>query len=182
MENILVKEIMSRNPVIVNVKMPVNEAAKLMSSKGVSTLVVEDEGKYVGIVTDRDMIVKILAEDNDPRNTCVGEIMSHPIIMISGEESISTAARVMSRRRIRKLPVVQNGEMVGLLSENDIVRIAPDLVAIASEYSSLYRTGTGEPAEEYVVGRCEACGQYSLRLRSYQGMLVCPECYDSMKS
>ncbi len=186
MDKIAVKEVMSRNPAIVKEDMTIKEAANLFKNRGISTLIVEEHGDYVGIVTDRDLVTKILAEGNDPESTTVGEIMSHPVIMISSEESISTAARVMSGRRIRKLPVISNGKIVGILSENDIVRIAPDLVVLAKEYSTIKMNGDihhgHHESKEYIAGRCEACGQYSLRLRYGHGMLLCPECYESMES
>ncbi|NPA74829.1 MAG: CBS domain-containing protein [Euryarchaeota archaeon] len=182
MRSILVREVMSRSPAVVPADMTVREGAELMKKRGISTLIVESDGNYVGIVTERDMITKIVAEGNDPAETTLRDIMSHPVVMISQDESISTAARVMSRRRIRKLPVIRGKELVGLLSENDIVRIAPDLIALAREYARIHRNHDYEENPvEYVVGRCEACGQYSLRLRQYQGMLVCPECYESMQ-
>ncbi len=182
MKTIRVEEVMSRNPVIIPGHLTVREGAKLLMNKGVSTLIVEEDGKYIGIITDRDLITKILAVGINPSKTKLEEVMSHPVIMISATDDISVAARVMSRRRIRKLPVIKDERIIGLLSENDIVRIAPDLMALAQEYSEINTTLKNENRfEEYLAGRCEACGQYSLRLRSYQGMLICPECYESLR-
>jgi len=182
MRDIRVEEVMSRNPQIVTGEMSVKEGAELLKKKGISTLIIESEGKPVGIVTDRDFVVKVIAEGLG-YDAKLKDIMSSPIIMIPHDEYLSDAAKIMSRRKIRKLPVVKDGKIVGILSENDIVRISPDLIALAQEYAKLH-TGEEENVnkiEEYIAGKCEVCGQYSLRLTMYKGMLVCPECLDSMK-
>ena len=181
MRDIKVEEIMSRNPVIVSGQLTVSEGAKLMKKRGVSTLLIKDDNKIIGIVTDRDLVTKVLAEEAD-FNVRLRDIMSSPVIMIHKEESISSAARIMTTRKIRKLPVANGNMIVGLLSENDIARISPDLIALVKEYSEMHRNKESRNSiEEYLVGKCEVCGQYSLRLRRYNGMLVCPECYDSLR-
>ncbi len=182
MRDIKVDEVMSRNPLQIPGDMSIREAAELMRKRGVSTALVVRDGAPIGIVTDRDLVTKVLAEGIDPDTVRARDIMSSPVIMIPHDESISTAARVMSRRKIRKLPVVRDGEIIGLLSENDIVRIAPDLIALAREYAEMHRNGDyREEVKEYIAGKCEVCGQYSLRLVPYQGSLVCPECYDNLR-
>ena len=181
MKDIKVEEVMSRNPQIVTGDLTVKEGAKLLREKGVSTLIIDEEGKPVGIVTDRDFVVKVIAEGLS-YDTKLRDIMSSPIIMIPHDEYLSDAAKIMTQRRIRKLPVIKNGKIIGILSENDIVRISPDLIALAQEYAKLHTQEAVEnKVEEYVAGKCEVCGQYSLRLTSYKGMLVCPECLDSMR-
>ena len=182
MRDIKVEEIMSRNPVIVSGELSVNEGAKLMKKRGVSTLLISEDDKILGIVTDRDLVTKVLAEGVDYNNVKLMDIMSSPVITIRRGESISSAAKIMTRRRIRKLPVVNGNKIVGILSENDIARISPDLIALVTEYSELHhKKGFKNFTEEYTVGKCELCGQYSLRLKRYNGMLVCPECYDSLR-
>ena len=182
MRGIKVKEVMSRNPARVSGEISVMEGAKLLKKRKISTLVIEEDGKPIGIVTDRDFIVKVIAEGVDIKKTKLKEIMSSPVVMISSEEKLEDAAKIMSKRRIRKLPVMENEDIVGILSENDIVRISPDLIALAQEYAHLHTNSDYKNhTPEYIAGRCEMCGQYSLRLRKYNGMLVCPECFDSMR-
>ena len=182
MRDIAVEEIMSKNPLLLPPETTVLESAKIMARRNVSTIIVVDDGNPVGIVTDRDFVTKVIAEGLDPEVTKLREIMSNPIIMIPSDESVSAAAKVMSRRRIRKLPVIKDGKIVGILSENDIVKISPDLIALAKEYAEIHRNGCYEVEErEYIAGKCEMCGQYSLKLMRYEGMLICPECYDSLR-
>ena len=173
---------MSRNPVIVSGELGVYAGARLMKERGVSTLLIEDNGKIVGIVTDRDLITKVLAEGMDAQNLKIRDVMSSPVIWIEKDESIISVAKIMTKRRIRKLPVMSGNKVVGIISENDIARIFPDLIALVDEYSKMCRnTESKNPSEEYLIGKCEVCGQYSLRLRRYGGMLVCPECYDALR-
>ncbi len=181
MKDILVEEVMSKNPKMVPVNTPVVEGARIMRKYGVSTLILVEDNTPVGIVTDRDFVTKVVAEELEMHKTTLKDIMSSPVIMIPHDESISVAAKVMSRRRIRKLPVVKNGKIVGILSENDITRISPDLIAITQEYAKMHNAVEYENhLSEYVAGKCENCGQYSLRLRLVQGSLVCPECAEQM--
>ncbi len=181
MRDIKVREVMSKNPVIVSGELSAEEAAKIMRKKGVSTLLVED-GLIAGIVTDRDFIVKVIAEGLDPSNTKVKEIMSSPVVMIDHDESIAAAAKIMSRRRIRKLPVIKDDAVIGILSENDIVRISPELLEITKQYGEISSFSNDSYENiEFISGKCERCGQYSHRLTLFEGMLVCPECYDSMR-
>ncbi len=182
MDGIKVEEVMSKNPLIVSGELSVREGARILKKRGVSTIIIEEEGNPIGIVTDRDLVTKILAENMDPDKTKLRDIMSNPIVMIPHNENVADAARVMSRRKIRKLPVVKDGKIIGILSENDIVKISPDLIALTKEYSEMYSNGISNDIEmEYVAGKCEMCGQYSLRLIPHEGMLICPECYDSLR-
>lgn len=182
MRDIKVEEIMCRNPVILSGELSVNEGAKIMKKKGVSTLLIKEDERIVGIITDRDLVTKVLAEGVDYKSVKLRDIMSSPVVTIHSGESISSAAKIMTRRRIRKLPVVNGDKIVGILSENDIARILPDLIALVEEYSEMRgKRESKNRMVEYFVGKCEICGQYSLRLRRYNGMLVCPECYDSLR-
>ena len=181
MKSITVEEVMSKNPRIVSGELTVEEGAKILKDLGISTLIIEEDGKPVGIVTDRDFITKIIAEGLPP-STKLRDIMSTPIIMIPHKENLEDAAKIMTRRKIRKLPVIKDDKIVGILSENDIARISPDLIALAQEYANIHQENSEkEKMEEYIAGKCEVCGQFSLRLTLYNGMLVCPECLDSMR-
>ncbi len=181
MKSIRVEEVMSKNPKLVSGDLTVEEGARILRELGISTLIIEEDGKPVGIVTDRDFVIKVIAEGLPP-DTKLKEIMSSPIIMIPYNEHLSDAAKIMSRRRIRKLPVVKGDKIVGILSENDITRISPDLIALAQEYANLHTSSEEKGRiQEYIAGKCEVCGQYSLRLTMHNGMLVCPECLDAME-
>jgi CBS domain-containing protein len=114
---------MSKAVLSVDLNINVKDCAKAMSKKGVSCAVVTHAGGAVGIVTERDMVSKVLADAVDPRNVLVRDIMSTPLISIPAEADLSEAAAMMAQYRIRRLVVVDGtGAMVGIVTTGDIAR------------------------------------------------------------
>jgi len=179
MNKIKVHEVMSKNPLILDCKTVLIDGVRNMVSRGISTIIVTKESRPVGIVTDRDIVVKVVARNMDPGRITLEEIMSQPLMVISKDETLDKAAYVMSKKKIRKLPVIEKGNIIGILSENDIVKIAPDLLAIAEEKSK-QQPEEKYYEEEHFAGLCEICGQFSTELTYYKGQLVCPECKHSL--
>ena len=121
-----VREIMSEEVAFVAPGATLREAAEKIRDRGIGCLVVTDGNRLVGIVTDRDLTCRGLAEGRDPEVTTVGEIMSIHVSCCRDDESVVTAARQMERERIRRLPLLDREErVVGLLSLSDLARIAP---------------------------------------------------------
>ena len=102
-------------------KRPVLEGAKLMAEKNVAAIVViSDDGKLSGIVTERDLTQRVLAKGLDPDKTTIGDIMTKDPDTLSPEDSALDALELMSVRKYRHLPVVENGEVVGMVSIRDL--------------------------------------------------------------
>ena len=100
---------------------PVLEGAKLMAEKNVAAIVViSDDGKLSGIVTERDLTQRVLAKGLDPDKTTIGDIMTKDPDTLSPEDSALDALELMSVRKYRHLPVVENGEVVGMVSIRDL--------------------------------------------------------------
>ena len=118
--SILVKDIMNKALISVNLTTPAFQIAKMMELEVISAILVKENETTVGIITDRDFAIKISA-NNLPFDTPVEEIMSSPIITINSNEPISTAAKMMSSKKIRKLAVSENGKIVGLITSTDLV-------------------------------------------------------------
>jgi len=118
--SILVKDIMNKALISVNLTTPAFQIAKMMELEVISAILVKENETTVGIITDRDFAIKISA-NNLPFDTPVKEIMSSPIITINSNEPISTAAKMMSSKKIRKLAVSENGKIVGLITSTDLV-------------------------------------------------------------
>ncbi len=97
------------------------EAVVLMNQHEIGCLVVMKGAEPVGIVTERDMLKRILAKLKDPENVKVREIMSEPLVAAKPQMDIEDAAGIMLKRRIKKLPVVANGHLVGLVTLTDLV-------------------------------------------------------------
>jgi signal-transduction protein with cAMP-binding, CBS, and nucleotidyltransferase domain len=116
-------EVMIHDVIQIGEAEDITAAAKRMSEFGVGCLVVTSSGLVKGIVTGRDLLV-CLAQDHDPRRCRVSWHMRHPVIVLSPEEEIATAAEVMRRRRIKRLPVAKNGKLPGIVSLSDLAAIA----------------------------------------------------------
>jgi len=117
---ILVKDIMSKAIISVNTETTVFQIAKMMEQSGIGAILVKKNSNLVGIITDRDFATKI-ASDRLSFDTPVEKVMSSPLITINHDESISAAAKRMTSKKIRKLAVTDNGNVVGLITSTDLV-------------------------------------------------------------
>ncbi len=118
--SIKVKDIMIKTLISVNTTTTALQIAKMMEQGGIGAILVKENDSLVGIVTDRDFATKIAA-NNLPLDTPVEKIMSSPLITINHDVPISTAAEMMSDKKIRKLAVSDNGNIVGLVTSTDLV-------------------------------------------------------------
>ena len=123
MEMTRVAEIMTRD--VVHTILPsasIESAAKKMKEVGRGCLVVIEGGKPVGIITERDMVQKVLAESVAPKKTKVSAIMSKPVITVGPEALVSDAANIMLRNKIRRLVVLEGGRVSGILTVTDFAK------------------------------------------------------------
>ena len=118
--SILVQDIMTKAIISVNTETTVFQVAKMMEQGGIGAVLVKKDGHLSGIVTDRDYATKIVA-NNLSSDTSVEKIMSSPLITINYDESISAAAQRMTTKKIRKLAVTNNGNIIGLITSTDLV-------------------------------------------------------------
>jgi len=118
--SILVKDIMAKALISVNPATTALQIAKMMEQGGIGAILVKENENLVGIITDRDFATKIAA-NNLPFDTPVEKIMSSPLITINHDDPISSAAEMMTSKKIRKLAVSENGKIVGLVTSTDLV-------------------------------------------------------------
>jgi CBS domain-containing protein len=117
---ILVEDVMTKAIISVTNETTVFQVAKMMEQGGIGAVLVKKNGHLSGIITDRDYATKIVAH-NLPSDTPVEQIMSSPLITINFDESISAAAERMTNKKIRKLAVTDNGNVIGLITSTDLV-------------------------------------------------------------
>jgi len=117
-----VEDVMVEDVISVPESATVREAAELMNNHEIGCLVVTRNGKPVGIVTETDMVKRVILEPVDPEETKVSKIMSKPIVVGNPQMDVDEASKLMRRRRIKKLPVVEKGRLVGLVTTTDLVR------------------------------------------------------------
>ena len=120
-----VRDVMTSNPRTTEATTSVADAARLLREEDVGALPVVEEGRLIGMLTDRDIVVRVLAEGKDPRSTAVGEIASREIESAAPEQELDQALRLMARRQVRRLPVVEGERLVGILAQADVAETAP---------------------------------------------------------
>jgi CBS domain-containing protein len=122
-----IRDAMTTNPRGVESSTGVVEAAKLMKSENVGSLPVTDGDRLVGVVTDRDIVVRVVAEGKDVQAAKVGEIASRDLVTIDPQQDLDEALRLMAQHQVRRLPVVEeDGRLVGILAQADIAQQGDD--------------------------------------------------------
>jgi len=122
----LVKDIMKKTLIFVNPDTTAFQIAKMMEQGGISAIFIKENENFVGIVTDRDFAIRI-AVNNLPFDTPVKKIMSSPLITVDQNKPISEAAKLMGDKKIRKLAVSDNKQIVGILRSIDLVKYLADV-------------------------------------------------------
>lgn len=117
----LVKEIMSNSVISVDSSVTATDAAKMMEDAGVGAIAVLENGSPVGIVTDRDFAIKITAHSY-PIDTPIRRIMSAPLISIDPDSDLLTASDLMTTRNVRKLPVIDDDRIIGIITSSNLVK------------------------------------------------------------
>ena len=116
-----IRDVMTSDPQTVATSTPVRDAAKVMAEADVGpVLVLGDDGNLHGIVTDRDIAVRVVAEGRDPNETTVGDIASTGVTTLGPDDTVDKAIQLMRGEDIRRLPVVENGRPVGIVSLGDL--------------------------------------------------------------
>jgi CBS domain-containing protein len=116
------------------------EAVEQMVEANVGSLLVTDRGDIIGIVTERDYLRRITLEGRTDKDTAVGEIMSSPLVVVTPETDIDESMAIMTDRRIRHLPVVDDGEVVGVISIGDVVKYKSKQQSFEIQYLTDYIT------------------------------------------
>jgi len=176
----LVKDVMSSPVVTVLENTSVDKTAQLMSDGRLGCIIVTGkDGKALGIVTESDLVKRVLAKNIKPSKLPVNEVMSTPLITIDPDELLTETARRMSKLGVRRMGVVYKGNLVGIISSKDILAITPELLENMREKARIEReNGVDEERSESTssAGYCEKCGSWSENLDEIEGTLLCDEC------
>jgi len=129
----LVRDAMTKNPKVVRRDTSVQEVVATMNKFDISSVIVVQEERPIGIVTHKDIVSKIVQPRIPPDAVTAREVMSSPIVSISEDASTEEAAKLMARKHIKKLPVVSDNKLVGIITTMDLVREAPKLAALMEE-------------------------------------------------
>ena len=114
------RQVMTSDPIVLDATASVGDAARAMRSRDVGDVLVRKDGALCGIVTDRDLVVRVLAENSAATNIQLGEICSREIATLSPDDSVDDAVRLMEENAIRRVPIVEAGKPVGIVSLGDL--------------------------------------------------------------
>lgn len=167
---VLVKDAMKKDVKTVDRKAPIESVAAIMREYNIGSVIIMDGSVVSGIVTMKDIVYKHVASGT---GRVVGDIMSVDIVTIPASASIEEAATLMQEKGIERLPVVENGSLIGIISSNDILRIEPALFDLLLEKMKI---GNVSEDDRKSFGQCENCGNYSDNLTEQSGIFVCEEC------
>lgn len=174
----LVKDAMSSPVFTVDEKVAADKAAQLMDQHDLGCVIVTGkDGKPIGIITEKDMVTRVVARNVSPHKLTAKKVMSTPLMTISSDLSLSEAARTMSRLNIRRLGVMYKGNLVGLISAKDILAVMPELIETITEKARIENTGAEETIETApLAGYCDRCGSWSDSLKESEGEFLCETC------
>ncbi len=133
----LVSEIMSKQVISIDPQTSVADASKLISKHNIGSVPVAQNGNVCGILTDRDIVLRCVAEGRDPKSIKVADVMTSPLISVSSTETVENAMQTMASEQVRRMPVVDSGKLVGYVSMADFARLRsnPEIADTISEIS-----------------------------------------------
>ncbi len=173
---IRVMDIMNKNPVVVGPEITIDSCVKLMLKEKVGSLIVQENNILKGIVTEKDLVSKVILKNLDTKKINVSRIMSTILVTIHPDASVLSAVKQMTKYEVRRLPVVdKSNKFIGLLTINDILRVQPQLFELIIDKSRLFSS-----RRDLIDSECDKCKLYGL-VRNFDGRFLCQECEQSEK-
>jgi len=177
-EDLAVSNIMTKKVAVADAKDTVQKVAMLMRAKNIRGVPIVQNDKIVGILTDKDIVSKVVAENKSPREITAEEIMSPKIITVEPDNSIMDVAKLMSANNVGRIPVVdKKSNLVGIVTETDITKIAPGLIDVLYAHDEIENVAPPAKSRHTTIeGRCENCGQFYDDLVEIDGEWLCRSC------
>ncbi|TFH09660.1 MAG: CBS domain-containing protein [Candidatus Thorarchaeota archaeon] len=184
--SMFVKDIMAVNVVTMPPDASVLEVSKSMSKMDIGSVIITDKGRPVGIITESDIVRRVIAEEKNTKTTSASEIMTSPIIHVEPSTGLTEAMRVMAKSNIRRVAVLKNNSLAGIITSRDILRWSPELIDILVESLRLKNEEVSEKRSEEeddeliaYGGECSNCGEYSTDLVLEDDEYVCESCREN---
>jgi signal-transduction protein with cAMP-binding, CBS, and nucleotidyltransferase domain len=181
-KEISVYEVMNKAVIVMDIDSDIPSIAKEMASRNAGSVIITEDGKAKGIITERDLVKGIIAEDKKPSEVSASDIFSSPLITVEPTTSVIKASSVMLKANIKRLPVIDNDTIIGIVSNTDILMIAPGLNTILKDLIDMNREALlaipsiEEVSEEFDTGICESCEVFSVDLKFIDGRYLCGKC------
>lgn len=178
---VTVHDAMTSNVLTVGPKTSVAEAAVLMSRYKIGSLIIKSNSKPEGLITESDIISKVVSKDIKASKITIGELMSKNLISIHPGCELNEAARIMAKNNIRRLPVVNEGVLVGILTSSDVLMVSPELTEILVENAKMQNQNEYLKETNPVSGICEVCGNFMDDLFEVDGKYLCEDCKEEVE-
>lgn len=176
-----VKDVMKKRVITIESDSTVADAARIMTNNKVGCLVIVENGDEPrDIITESD-VTTIVAKGLDPKNVKVSDLKAKKLkkrtvlITVKPEDDVLDVAKLMVRNGVKRVPVVENGKLRGIIADKEILIISPELIEIMSEKLKS-RVGSVAKPSQKISGMCEDCEEYSDELKQVGGQWLCPEC------
>jgi CBS domain-containing protein len=178
---VTVHDAMTSSVITADPKTTVADAAVLMSRFKIGSLIIKSETGPEGLITESDIIEKVVSKNILASEINIGQIMTKNLILIDPGSELNQAARLMAKNNIRRLPVVNNGSLVGILTSTDVLMVSPELTELLVENARMENEREYLNSEKSVPGTCELCGNYVEYLDVFDGKFLCEECKEDLE-
>lgn len=131
-----IKDVMVKGVITVDDNVTVRKAAEIMNESEIGCLITVEKGRAAGILTERDLLKRVIAEGRDANKTKVKEVMSSPLVVAEPNMDLGEAVELMFQKKIKKLPVVHEDRLMGLITLTDIARAAPEMLRIIKQLAT----------------------------------------------
>jgi len=168
---------MSKPVVTIDETKTAKNAAEIMQKTRKGCLVVTRNGNPIGIVSDSDLIKKVIAKNLKASEVKLKNIMTSPLITVEASDDILIATRKMKKNNIHRLPVISNRKPVGVISLTDIAKTSPEMLDLL-EYRLKMKETPFEIREETTSGICDSCGGYFTDLKNKDNQWLCEDCIE----
>ncbi len=178
-----VGDLMTRNFVYVSPETNLRECAVVMAKKRVGSLIIKEGDKLKGILTEKDIIWAIVKQSAKAlKDILAKDLMKRKVVTIKPGDDITDALKRMKKKKVRRLPVLESGRVIGMLTLNDIIKIDPGLFELIAENVKIKEEAVklvkgARIKTEKKDGVCEECGEFDL-LYNDSGVWLCEECYE----
>ncbi len=175
-----VHDAMTKRPVTVKQDTTIEKCAKLMAKEMVGSILVVEKEKCLGILTEYDIVRKVVAEGKK-NDTKVSEVMTKNPFSVNPNQDISEAAVIMGNNNIRHMPVMDGEKFMGFLTAKDVLKVQPELLNLIVDKYHL-REEENKPVRSFYEhdGVCELCGEYASKIFQVDGSNVCVKCRNDL--
>jgi len=133
-----VNDVMVTDVVTVDVSVNIKQAVERMNNHEIGCLVVLEKGHFAGMLTERDVLKRVVAKARNPEKTLVGDVMSKPLIVVDPEASLEEAVKLMFEKQVKKLTVVKDKKLVGLVTMTDVARAQSEMIKYIERLAAKY--------------------------------------------